>query len=308
LSSYINIDVQYVPTEITDNIKIDELKIDFVGANHKINILDHINHFDFEVPDGTTQLNIVDSDGNPITNGEDIFSELTSGSLKGSLELLNGSGEFDGVSNSSKGIGYYQNMLDVFANKLATTFNDLNNAGVTSGPPHNMFASSDGVPITPSTPVTAKNICIASGWDNSEYGITASVTADGSPPPSGANENILKMIDALQGNQTFSYDGGTPADTTDDITLFDGSFNEFISGMNSTLGIDIKSTATLLDNYVSVTKEISNAKDSISGVNLDEEGMNLLKYQKSYAAAARLMTTLDEALDTIINKMGVVGR
>jgi flagellar hook-associated protein 1 FlgK len=41
---------------------------------------------------------------------------------------------------------------------------------------------------------------------------------------------------------------------------------------------------------------------------LDEEGVNLLKYQKAYTASARFMTTLDEALDMLINRTGVVGR
>ena len=36
--------------------------------------------------------------------------------------------------------------------------------------------------------------------------------------------------------------------------------------------------------------------------------MNILHYQKSYNAAARLMTALDEALNTVINSMGIVGR
>ncbi|WP_352400305.1 flagellar hook-associated protein FlgK [Anaerotignum sp.] len=311
LASYMKIDVKYVPTKISDNLTIDELRIDFVGAKNKINLLGHTDHVKFSVTDGTTQVNVLDKNGNPIKDaggniiGQDIFSELTTGSLKGSLELLNAAGEFDGKTNSFKGIGYYQKMLDVFANKIATVFNGINNAGLPAGTPpedlHNMFGSSNGEPIS------AKNISIASGWANSEYGLTASITTDGSTPSSGANDNILKMIEALQAKQSFVFEGTLP-DTSDDVTLFTGSFNEFISNMNSTLGIDIKSTTSLLDNYVSVAKEIANAKDSISGVSLDEEGMNLLKYQKSYAAAARLMTTLDEALDTVINKMGVVGR
>ncbi len=49
-------------------------------------------------------------------------------------------------------------------------------------------------------------------------------------------------------------------------------------------------------------------RDSISGVSHDEEGIDLIQYNKAYSAAARVMTTLDEALDTIINKMGIVGR
>ncbi|WP_304508379.1 flagellar hook-associated protein FlgK [Anaerotignum sp.] len=311
LASYVKIDVSYVPTKINDNLSIDELKIDFVGENNTINLLNHLDHVNFEIPDGTTQLNIVDSDGNPIKDsggnviGEDIYDELTSGSLKGSLEFLNSSGAFDGTSNAFRGIGYYEKMLDLMANKLASTFNDLNNAGLPSGTLpedlHNMFSSSDGGEIT------AKNICVASGWSDSEYGITASVKADGSTPASGENDNILKMIDALQVDQSF-VDEGTLPDDTDDVTMFEGTFHEFVSNLNTTLGIDVKSTKELLDNYVSVANEISDAKDSISGVSLDEEGINLLKYQKSYAAAARLMTTLDEALDTLINKMGIVGR
>ena len=46
----------------------------------------------------------------------------------------------------------------------------------------------------------------------------------------------------------------------------------------------------------------------LDGVSLDEEGMNLLQYNHSYAASARFMTTLDELLDRLINSTGVVGR
>ena len=116
------------------------------------------------------------------------------------------------------------------------------------------------------------------------------------------------MIDALNKDHDFIHTGADPADPADDVNMFKGSFHQFFSKVSSTLGIEIKSTSKLLDNHIAVANEIANAKDSISGVSLDEEGMNLLKFQKSYTAAARLMTTLDEALDTIINKMGVVGR
>ena len=57
-----------------------------------------------------------------------------------------------------------------------------------------------------------------------------------------------------------------------------------------------------------VINTIAQSKDQVSGVSLDEEGVNLMQYQQSYTAAARLMTTLDEALDKLINGTGVVGR
>jgi len=46
-------------------------------------------------------------------------------------------------------------------------------------------------------------------------------------------------------------------------------------------------------------------RDSISGVNLDEELINMIRFQKGYDAAARYITTVNAMLDTIINRMGV---
>ena len=45
-----------------------------------------------------------------------------------------------------------------------------------------------------------------------------------------------------------------------------------------------------------------------SGVSLDEEMSDMVRFQKSYNAAARMVTTVDEMLDTIISRMGLVGR
>ena len=45
-----------------------------------------------------------------------------------------------------------------------------------------------------------------------------------------------------------------------------------------------------------------------SSVDLDEENMNLLAYQNAYQGAARVMTAIDEMLDTLINRTGIVGR
>ena len=63
-----------------------------------------------------------------------------------------------------------------------------------------------------------------------------------------------------------------------------------------------------MQNQISVLNQTASTRDGVSGVQLDEEGMDLMHYNQSYTAAARLMTTLDEALDTLINKTGIVGR
>jgi len=51
-------------------------------------------------------------------------------------------------------------------------------------------------------------------------------------------------------------------------------------------------------------KELRDTRDSISGVNIDEEIANLVKYQHGYNASARFISTIDSMLDTIINRLG----
>ena len=68
---------------------------------------------------------------------------------------------------------------------------------------------------------------------------------------------------------------------------------------------------TFLDyvkNYVTIQRNLEDNRDSVSGVVVDEEVSNMMLYNKSLSAASRLMTAMDEALDTIINKTGMVGR
>jgi flagellar hook-associated protein 1 len=54
-----------------------------------------------------------------------------------------------------------------------------------------------------------------------------------------------------------------------------------------------------------IMKDLRDLRQSISGVNIDEELAQMIKYQRGYAAAARFVSTMDQMLDTIINRMGV---
>jgi len=49
-------------------------------------------------------------------------------------------------------------------------------------------------------------------------------------------------------------------------------------------------------------------REAVAGVNLDEEAANMVKYQRAYQAAVRLMNTFDEMLDQIVNTLGLAGR
>ena len=63
-----------------------------------------------------------------------------------------------------------------------------------------------------------------------------------------------------------------------------------------------------MKNHQTVADQVANSRESVSGVNMDEEVMDLMRFSQSYNAASRLMTTMDELLERLIVNTGVVGR
>ena len=88
-----------------------------------------------------------------------------------------------------------------------------------------------------------------------------------------------------------------------DFTLAEG----FISIIAS-LGVDAEEAIKMAENRDVLVTHLLNLREATSGVSLDEEMANMIKFQHAYNAAARLMTAVDESLDVIINRLGVVGR
>jgi flagellar hook-associated protein FlgK len=79
---------------------------------------------------------------------------------------------------------------------------------------------------------------------------------------------------------------------------------QFISNR---LAQGIEYTSHEFDMAMGTVQSLLDDRDAVSGVCETEEGIHMLKYQRWFNASARLMTTMDEALDTIINRMGRVG-
>jgi flagellar hook-associated protein 1 FlgK len=57
-----------------------------------------------------------------------------------------------------------------------------------------------------------------------------------------------------------------------------------------------------------ITTQVDAARESVAGVNIDEEMTNMLSFQHAYSAASRMVTAIDQTLDTLINRTGLVGR
>ena len=82
-------------------------------------------------------------------------------------------------------------------------------------------------------------------------------------------------------------------------------FDEYFAKTVADIGLKGETAERALETEEIIMKELKGMQESISGVNMDEELANMIKFQHGYSAAARMVNTFDEMLDTIINRMGV---
>jgi flagellar hook-associated protein 1 FlgK len=70
-------------------------------------------------------------------------------------------------------------------------------------------------------------------------------------------------------------------------------------------GVSVSSARRVADNQTVLAAQVNASRESLSGVSIDEEMVNLLAAQRAYEGAARVITTLDSVLDTLINRTGL---
>lgn len=327
LASYIPIEVIRTDEKLSSTEKVENVQVNILlNKNQKFERFtlidnDKYGSFESETADKFTEvtLNHLQYNGNTVvTNpdgtataetaitektGDTVNIFIQGGTFKGTLDMLNSSGVFDGDAATEKGLGYYEQAFDLLVNKFATVMNELNQKtqvnGQEEGDGGNLFTTNTGG----TTGFTAANIKINEDWIRGIVKLKAK-----QDPASGStqNDNINKFIDNLNKDQKFEVKVPATGNTS---TIYTGNFyNYYVNTIESTLGIEQQSTKNLLDNHVTVINTIAQSKDQVSGVSLDEEGVNLMQYQQSFTAASRLMTSLDEVLDKLINGTGVCGR
>lgn len=84
-------------------------------------------------------------------------------------------------------------------------------------------------------------------------------------------------------------------------TTVENSYQKLVNGF----GTQVASVRRLAANQQVLTSQVDGSREQLSGVNLDEEMTNMLASQHAYEAAARVMTTVDSVLDTLINRTAV---
>ncbi|WP_159885434.1 flagellar hook-associated protein FlgK [Paenibacillus puerhi] len=118
----------------------------------------------------------------------------------------------------------------------------------------------------------------------------------------GNNEMALQIAGIKNTKYNFETSG------LDKIILNGGTFDEFLRAVVGQIGVQSQEATRQAANQKILVDQVDSRRQAVSGVSLDEEMANMIKFQHAYNAAARALTTFDEALDKVINSMGVVGR
>ncbi|MBO5228130.1 MAG: flagellar hook-associated protein FlgK, partial [Lachnospiraceae bacterium] len=125
------------------------------------------------------------------------------------------------------------------------------------------------------------------------------------------NPNIVKNPYELATAYTKDYETAEGIDKQDLISdmvdlrdkrlYLAGTADDCFQGMISAIGVNTSSAKSMEINFENIGQAISNQRLSVSGVDEDEEAMNLVKYQAAYELAAKAMSVMAEILDKLIN-------
>ena len=215
----------------------------------------------------------------------DVYAELKGihfegGSLQASLDMLQKTGTGNVINGSTavddvRGYQYYSEKLDQLADTFAKSMNASNNGN--NHKDQNLLSNSTD---DSTNGITAGNIGISKGWTSG----TIHISTDGT----NRTDTILDMIAAMK--DTKKLNGKT--------------FADYMNNLSTQLASDSSSNQTALKTGTTVLNSIQDSRDSLSGVSLDEEATNMMAYVSAYNAASRLMTALDEVLNTLISNTG----
>lgn len=224
----------------------------------------------------------------------ELGSEVKSGKLCSYMEMVSNQ---DAVN---AGIPFYMDQINNFVRGLAQSLNEIAASGYTypydeNGVP---VASRSGVdlfyvPYSGSTPdytlINAGNFSVSAEVLQSVWNIAGSSTPinlNTYPVESGNNVIAKALFEDLVKN----------------------SYYDKLNSIVGILGIDANTTDSILSTKESLLLSTDTQRLSLSSVSLDEETTNLIIFQQTYQACARVITTLDEMLNAMINNMGITGR
>lgn len=201
---------------------------------------------------------------------------------------LNGQGELAGfIDVRDSSMVTYMNKLDELVGEFAEEINILHRSGYGLDGSHNIdfFHPNTGK-------ITAANIKV--NPDLSNYNKIAISSTNGAKGDGEIGKEICKLRDKkLYGDRNGEKDM--------DI---EGYYRNIIL----TLGIEREASQSIAKNQGFLIKAIDDKRKSISNVSLDEEMADMIRFQHSYSANSRVINAIDEMIETVVTRVGLVGR
>ncbi|MCR5398459.1 MAG: flagellar hook-associated protein FlgK [Lachnospiraceae bacterium] len=243
------------------------------------------------------------------------------------LSSLKGKEVEIGTGIKYQGVPYYQQQLNEWCRIFAGSFNDILTSGYTS-------EGEGGVEMFVGNKETEDDQYLF----RTRYGkyimdadgnpISSNVQADGSYTISMTDDSFyrlkagnLDILGALQedpGKLATKSDSSAGSDqydivgrliemtTNKNVASYRGAATqEFLTCVLSDVALNAKNASTFYKNYSNIGQNIDNQRISISGVDTDDEAVNLLKYQNAYTLASKMIQTLTEVYDRLILQTGV---
>lgn len=194
-------------------------------------------------------------------------------------------------SNEQKGIEYYRDLLNAYVKTITEEFN-----GIFKDFPDVELFTYD----TESFRTAAADFRVSDCWIKDPM-IIANPAGEGNNEfLELSNEYVNKLLGVFTKAFTYSDTSGNEYPST--YTL-----ENYVSVLCLDLGEQIAHAETLYETAdVSLTVAETKRSESMD-VSMEDEGINMMNYQKWYNAISRMVTTMDELLDKLINNTGIVG-
>ncbi|MDR7235706.1 flagellar hook-associated protein FlgK [Neobacillus drentensis] len=271
------VDVKVVPIFTSDNKDTGMIQVSVGGSLGSLLV-------DGYKPANPLEINIT----NEIDLGTDIKIggtpiQLASGELLGRIESYGIKG---GAVKST--IPYILDQI----NNLATEFKDAVNAQHQMG--YSLEKNNDG-----KIEVVKANDEFFTWDDNNSLVVNPKII---NPATGGL---YLIAAAAEEGNSASSSTGN--GNNALEIANIKSKVGDQYRNIIAQLGIESQESQRMQNNTEAIVNQVENRRQSISGVSLDEEMANMIKFQQAYNAAARMVTAMDQCLDKVINGMGRVG-
>ncbi|KYD16914.1 flagellar hook-associated protein FlgK [Saccharococcus caldoxylosilyticus] len=293
----------------------------FLNGNEKVYLVQGGNFQSISFPDGqdvdgdkdhiqemppAAGVTILQAGGTSVSFTSNNQATFPMGKLRGLIEAY---GYVVQDSNNQPIVtGIYPDMLNNL-DKLAYTFGKLFNAvhekgyGLNGKTGASFFGG-----LGQEAKGAAKTITLSA--DINDLANIAASTEEGKPGNGNNAINLANVGSMLLSSDTISLLGiQTPISLSGlNLPLTSGTIQTNYQGWIGKLGVDGEQANRMKNNSDVLRQSVEERRQSVSSVSLDEEMMNMIKFQHAYNAAARQITVVDEMLDKIINGMGIVGR